>query len=171
MFINQNAALFTVLGTTYGGNGVTTFDLPNLQGQSVVGLGSDGQSTPDSLGQAYGNAGITLTPQNITDANLTLSISSPGTITAASGPQTITFTFGTQPFGFTSSSITAAGGTMSDVTQVLVYLTRQQDFSGMNAVYRRFFERPFPNRATVVVAGLMAPGAVIEIVAYAHLKH
>jgi enamine deaminase RidA (YjgF/YER057c/UK114 family) len=40
----------------------------------------------------------------------------------------------------------------------------------MNAVYRRYFTKPYPNRATVVVAGLMAPGATIEIVAYAHLK-
>jgi len=40
----------------------------------------------------------------------------------------------------------------------------------MNAVYRRFFAKPYPNRATVIVAGLMVPGAVIEIVAYAHLK-
>jgi enamine deaminase RidA (YjgF/YER057c/UK114 family) len=34
----------------------------------------------------------------------------------------------------------------------------------------RYFQAPFPNRATVIVAGLMVPGAVIEIVAYAHLK-
>ena len=40
----------------------------------------------------------------------------------------------------------------------------------MNEVYRRYFAKPYPNRATVLVAGLMVPGAVIEIVAYAHLK-
>ena len=68
-------------------------------------------------------------------------------------------------------TVEAAGGTLDDVTQVLVYLTRPQDFAGMNAAYRRLFAKPFPIRATVVVAGLMAPGAVIEIVAYAHLKH
>lgn len=68
-------------------------------------------------------------------------------------------------------TVEAAGGTLDDVTQVLVYLTRKEDFQGMNAVYRRTFAKPFPNRATVIVAGLMVPGAVIEIVAYAHLKH
>lgn len=67
-------------------------------------------------------------------------------------------------------TVEAAGGTLEDVTQVLVYLTRKEDFPGMNAVYRQFFARPFPNRATVIVAGLMVPGAVIEIVAYAHLR-
>ena len=64
----------------------------------------------------------------------------------------------------------AAGGTLEDVTQVLIYLTDKGDFATMNAVYRRYFAEPFPNRATVIVAGLMVPGAVIEIVVYAHLK-
>jgi 2-iminobutanoate/2-iminopropanoate deaminase len=67
-------------------------------------------------------------------------------------------------------TVEAAGGTLADVTQVLVYLTDPAAFQGMNAVYRRFFAEPYPNRATVIVAGLMVSGAVIEIVAYAHLK-
>jgi enamine deaminase RidA (YjgF/YER057c/UK114 family) len=67
-------------------------------------------------------------------------------------------------------TVEVAGGSLADVTQVLVYLTEKEAFQGMNAVYRRYFQAPFPNRATVIVAGLMVPGAVIEIVAYAHLK-
>ncbi len=67
-------------------------------------------------------------------------------------------------------TLKAAGGTLEDVTQVLVYLTDKAAFPGMNDVYRRYFAKPYPNRATVLVAGLMVPGAVIEIVAYAHLK-
>jgi 2-iminobutanoate/2-iminopropanoate deaminase len=67
-------------------------------------------------------------------------------------------------------TLEAAGGTLEDVTQVLVYLTGKEHFQGMNAVYRRYFPKPYPNRATVIVAGLMVPDAVIEIVAYAHLK-
>src|ERR1700733_11825975 len=38
--INQNQALFSILGTTYGGNGTSTFGLPNLQGANPVGAGS-----------------------------------------------------------------------------------------------------------------------------------
>jgi enamine deaminase RidA (YjgF/YER057c/UK114 family) len=67
------------------------------------------------------------------------------------------------------ATVEAAGGTMADVAQVLIYLTRPEDFAAMNAVYETFFEEPYPNRATVIVAGLLAPGAVIEIVVYAHL--
>jgi microcystin-dependent protein len=38
--INQNQALFALLGTTYGGDGVTTFALPNLQGRSPIHTGN-----------------------------------------------------------------------------------------------------------------------------------
>ncbi len=65
-------------------------------------------------------------------------------------------------------TIVAAGGTLSNVAQVLVYLPHSSDFPGMNEIYGQYFERPFPNRATIV-AQLMVPGARIEIVAYAHI--
>src|SRR5689334_6584942 len=65
-------------------------------------------------------------------------------------------------------TVEAAGGTMADVTQVLVYLPDPADFPGMNAVYQKHFPKPYPNRATIV-ARLMVPGAGIEIVAYAHV--
>jgi microcystin-dependent protein len=38
--INQNQALFSILGTTYGGNGQTTFALPNLQGRTAIHAGN-----------------------------------------------------------------------------------------------------------------------------------
>jgi len=40
MPINQNQALFALLGTTYGGNGINTFALPNLQGRFALSVGS-----------------------------------------------------------------------------------------------------------------------------------
>jgi hypothetical protein len=52
---------------------------------------------------------------------------------------------------------------------VLIYLPDPRDFPGMNAVYSEYFQKPYPNRATIV-AQLMVPGARIEIVAYAHIK-
>jgi microcystin-dependent protein len=57
--INQNQALFSLLGTTYGGNGQTTFALPNLQGRVPVHMGSG-----FTLGQAGGETTHTLsTPE------------------------------------------------------------------------------------------------------------
>jgi enamine deaminase RidA (YjgF/YER057c/UK114 family) len=65
--------------------------------------------------------------------------------------------------------LAAAGGSMGDVAQVLIYLTDGADAAAMNAVYRTYFEPPYPNRATVVVAALLVPGANIEIVVHAHV--
>jgi len=53
--INQNQALFALLGTTYGGNGITTFQLPNLQGSMPMHLGNG-----FNQGQAGGEATHTL---------------------------------------------------------------------------------------------------------------
>jgi len=65
-------------------------------------------------------------------------------------------------------TVEAAGGTMNDVTQVLIFLVDKADFAGMNEVYRGYFEKPYPNRATLL-AGLFVEGARIEVIAYAHI--
>ena len=62
--ISSNQALFSLLGTFYGGNGVTNFNLPNLQGQIPLGMGSSGFSNYN-IGQAGGAAGITLTTNEV----------------------------------------------------------------------------------------------------------
>jgi len=56
MPINQNQALFSLLGTTYGGNGQTNFALPNLRGRIPISMGSNNQ-----LGTAAGSESVTLT--------------------------------------------------------------------------------------------------------------
>lgn len=61
-------------------------------------------------------------------------------------------------------AITAAGGSMADITQVQVFLTDKADAAGMNAVYREYFTEPYPVRATVI-AGLLAEGLKIEMLA------
>jgi microcystin-dependent protein len=53
--ISQNAALFSILGTTYGGNGINNFALPNLQGSVPAHPGSS-----ITLGQVGGAANVTL---------------------------------------------------------------------------------------------------------------
>lgn len=58
--INQNQALFSLLGTTYGGNGVTTFLLPNLQAALPVCEGQGAGLSSYVMGQVGGNANVTL---------------------------------------------------------------------------------------------------------------
>lgn len=59
--IAQNTALFSLLGTTYGGNGQTTFGLPDLRGRVAVSSGQGPGLSPYSLGQQGGTESVSLT--------------------------------------------------------------------------------------------------------------
>ena len=63
--ISQNTALFSILGTTYGGDGVSTFALPNLQGSAPVHFGQGPGLSPYVLGQVGGSESVTLLPGNL----------------------------------------------------------------------------------------------------------
>jgi microcystin-dependent protein len=63
--INQNQALFSLLGTTYGGDGRTTFALPDLRGRVAVGMGNGNGLTPRILGDRIGEEGHTLLVQEM----------------------------------------------------------------------------------------------------------
>ena len=58
--ISQNTALFALLGTTYGGNGQSTFALPNLQGSSAIGAGQGPGLSLRDLGEQGGVQSVTL---------------------------------------------------------------------------------------------------------------
>jgi microcystin-dependent protein len=58
--ISQNAALFSILGTTYGGDGRSTFALPNFEGNVPVGFGQGSGLTEYSLGETGGSQSVTL---------------------------------------------------------------------------------------------------------------
>ena len=63
--INQNQSLFAILGTTYGGDGRTTFGLPDLRGRSPLHPGSGPGLTPRALGQRSGAETTTLGVNNL----------------------------------------------------------------------------------------------------------
>src|SRR5690554_3779128 len=58
--IPQNTALFALLGVTYGGNGVTTFALPDLRGRTPMGAGQGPGLSPRQQGQAGGTEIVSL---------------------------------------------------------------------------------------------------------------
>jgi len=66
MAITQNTALFALLGTLYGGNGTTTFALPNLQGRVPMGAGP-GPGLARTPGETGGSASVTLTANQVAD--------------------------------------------------------------------------------------------------------
>lgn len=63
--INTNTALFSLLGTTFGGNGVTTFALPNLQGRTIIGQGTDTSQRTWVMGELSGTINTSLLISNI----------------------------------------------------------------------------------------------------------
>ena len=60
MAINQNTALFSLLGTTYGGNGIQTFALPDLRGRVAMGQGNGTGLTPRVIGESFGEVNHTI---------------------------------------------------------------------------------------------------------------
>ncbi len=67
--ISQNAALFSILGTTYGGNGVQTFALPDLRGRAPIGQGQGPGLSNVTLGEISGVQNVTLLPSNLPPHN------------------------------------------------------------------------------------------------------
>jgi microcystin-dependent protein len=63
--ISQNTALFSLLGTVYGGDGKSTFALPNLQGSSPLGQGQGAGLSDYFLGQQGGSQSVTLLQSEI----------------------------------------------------------------------------------------------------------
>ncbi len=122
--IAQNNALFALLGTTYGGDGTTTFALPNLQGRLSVHQGQGPGLTNRTLGEVSGSETVTLTINQIPQHNHSLSASTqnasalrpkadnlPGVVTVTDG------NFYTDPLGqpttphtLQANSCTPSGG-------------------------------------------------------------
>lgn len=126
--VNQNQALFSLLGNIYGGNGVTSFALPDLRGRSVVGAMAAGSGVPAAnytLGQTGGAlaAEVSQVPAHTHGVSQTLSVngmSASGTVnlpvTASFSNQTVTVTGKMQASTEASSSdVPFAGATIADL--------------------------------------------------------
>lgn len=121
MSIAENDVLFTLIGTTYGGDGVTTFALPDLSGRLPLGQGQGPGLTNRVIGERAGTETVTLTTQQIpahthgvlagTSAATT---GTPGTgvIPGAVANQTmyVTNTAGAVPFTASGQSVGSVGG-------------------------------------------------------------
>lgn len=73
--ISQYEVLFTLLGTTYGGDGVQTFALPNLAGRAVLGQGTGSSGTSYQMGQQGGAETITVVATQLPAHNHTFIVS------------------------------------------------------------------------------------------------
>jgi microcystin-dependent protein len=112
--IAENNALFAILGTTYGGDGVQTFGLPNLQGQVPMHWGTGG-GFATVIGESQGTSSVTLTSQQIPihAHNVTaMSIPTGGVVDRVAIPTSNSFLSESQPpngvYATISPSINAA---------------------------------------------------------------
>jgi microcystin-dependent protein len=84
--IAQNQAMFSLLGTMFGGNGTTTFALPNLQGRVPLGQGQGPGLTNRTMGEVAGSESVTLLQSQIPPhTHAVNALSSNGTQTSAAG--------------------------------------------------------------------------------------
>jgi microcystin-dependent protein len=89
--LSQNTALFSLLGTTYGGDGKSTFGLPNMQGNSPLQPGQGSGLSLYDLGETTGSQTVTLLTSEIPSHNHSFSATSnPGTVLSSSGNQLAT---------------------------------------------------------------------------------
>lgn len=82
--IAQNAALFSLLGTTYGGDGQSTFGLPDLRGRSMLGQGQSPGLSTYVLGQMSGSENANVLIANLPSHTHTATFNSSSTMSAAS---------------------------------------------------------------------------------------
>jgi microcystin-dependent protein len=83
--IAQNTALFSILGTTYGGDGVQTFGLPDLRGRTPVHAGQGPGLSPYTLGQNGGSESVVLATNELPNHNHQINVGSAETTNAPSG--------------------------------------------------------------------------------------
>ena len=134
--INQNTALFSLLGTTYGGNGVSTFQLPDIRGRVPIGAGTYGPlnfavgqkggeeahmlTAPEVPGHSHAVQGVTATgtlpaPDSNVFATVTSAIyAAPSANLVALPPATVQIVGGTphpnlQPYQVITVAIALAG--------------------------------------------------------------
>jgi microcystin-dependent protein len=114
--ISQQAALYSLIGTTYGGDGVNTFALPNLQGRVPMHQGTGQFAT--TLGQVQGSTQITLTTATMPAHNHTITVAdtqSGGIVDSTAAPTATSYLSDTNADGVYNKTppaldATAAGG-------------------------------------------------------------
>jgi len=83
--IQSNQALFSIIGTTYGGNGTTTFALPDLRGRVPIHQGTGVGLTPYVTGEQTGTENVTLTAAQLASHTHAINANTGGNLTSPTG--------------------------------------------------------------------------------------
>jgi microcystin-dependent protein len=128
--ISQNTALFSLLGTTFGGDGKTTFGLPNLQGNAPMAPGQGPGLSMHILGEAGGETAVTLLSLEVPPHPHSLqadprpgTLSSPGQLNALARSSPDIYTTGTPQLQQLASQAVGFSGGGQPHNNMQPYLT------------------------------------------------
>jgi len=115
--ISEYETLFNLIGTTYGGDGQQTFNLPDLQSRVPIHMGTGPDSTTYQIGEASGTETVTLTGQQIPVHNHAFAastaagaVNSPANQVIAASPSVLMFIQDTPDSTLNTNSVTPQGG-------------------------------------------------------------
>ena len=127
--LSQNTALFSLLGTTYGGDGKSNFALPNMQGNAPMHPGQGPGLSLHDLGEMSGSQTVTLLDSEIPSHNHTLNSSSlnstltaPALVSTGRGNPTSVYATGGALVPMSNNAIVPAGGNQPH-NNMMPYLT------------------------------------------------
>lgn len=150
MQIQQSNVLFALLGNRYGGDGRTTFALPDLRGRTVVGTGQGSGLSPQNLAQASGSETQTLTSAQVAPHVHALSGAQ------ASGSVTTTVVVNGLSTATTGAQVAPAANTANTVGKVGPGQASFYPYSASTAV-------PLPVTASVNTAGAQAGTVTLPV--------
>ena len=114
--ISSNTALFSLLGTTYGGDGRTTFGLPDLQGRSAIGVGNGPGLSPITWGERGGTESITQTVNTLANHTHAITNTTTATLNGTDGP-TSTGNLAGAALANQTGNVYSARGTLNQVLE------------------------------------------------------
>jgi microcystin-dependent protein len=144
--ISENPTLFNLIGTTFGGNGQSTFALPDLRGRAALGMGQGSGLGAYILGQLGGTEEITLTSATIGSHTHGLSAAATATTSTPSSSVVLGTPAASTPIYATSGpSATLTGGAVSTTTGGGLPHENQQPSQTINYIISLFGVYPTPN--------------------------
>jgi len=144
--IAQNQALFSLLGTTYGGNGQTTFALPDLRTRVAIGQGTSPEGTPYTIGEIGGvNAVTLLTTQMPGHSHATgpLTASVPCDAAAANSASPVGHAFAGEASGVTAVYAPVAPGGLTEMNSGAVTFSGTPQLAGTGGGQPHENRQPF----------------------------
>lgn len=136
--VQQYEALYSLMGFTFGGNGSSNFNLPNLQGRAPIGTGIL-NATQYTLGNVGGSAATTLSqiqlPAHIHGSSFVPVGGSAGTPASATGPVTLPFSVTPTLTATTSGSLNIANATTTGITSPASNAVLGKAGGGAGAIY------------------------------------